>query len=496
MTTLVAKNRQDGHGSLITAFHCLLSSVPFGGRGKSLSIGRQQGTRHLIAAWAGRLSCLLALLFCGVHGTPGWAQDAGERAQEQSPLVQWRGRTMGTTYMAKVFDPPAFDDDLSLEIDAELRRVNDQMSTYLESSEVSRFNASESTDWFPVSREVAEVVQYAQRVAEHTDGAFDVTVGPLVDAWSFGPEPRQDTLPSEAMIARLKQQVGYEKLDVRLDPPAIRKAIPELQIDLSAIAKGHGVDRIVGLLNRHGMNDVFVEIGGEVRTTGAKSDQPWVVGIQTPDELPGRAQIAHPLPSQSMATSGDYRNYFEVDGQRYSHTIDPRTGIPVDHQLASVSVIADTCMAADAWATAINVLGLEAGIAVAEAEELDVLLIQRQDQGYSATGLGTLAQYAQEISGGQGEGESVAAEDAASIWPVMLLTLAAFGIILAGMAIGVIFGRRAISGSCGGLNANQNADGSTSCSLCSNPSDGCKELREQMREGRDSRQRDEAEAGS
>lgn len=397
--------------------------------------------------------------------------------QPQSKLWTLRGRTMGTTYMVKLFDPPEQLDrqQIALAVDAELRQVNDQMSTYLESSEISRFNASSSTDWFSVSAETAEVVDFALAVSHASDGAFDVTVGPLVNAWSFGPEPRSRTVPEPSELERLRQAVGHEKLAVRLDPPALRKTVPELQVDLSAIAKGHGVDRVVERLNDRGAENVFVEIGGEVRTAGDKGGKPWKVGIQRPDEARNAVLIAHPLSGRSMATSGDYRNYFEVGGRRYSHTLDPRTAKPIDHSLASVSVVTDTCMAADAWATAINVLGMNEGLKLAREQNLDALLIGREGDGYTVHGTGSLAQYA--TSSEPSDDEASAMEN---LWPIALLTLVAFGVVLAAMAVGVMFGRRAISGSCGGLANRKNEDGTTSCSLCSNPSDGCKDLQDRM----------------
>ncbi len=168
---------------------------------------------------------------------------------------------------------------------------------------------------------------------------------------------------------------------MRIDPPALRKSIPGLKVDLSAIAKGHGVDRVVALLNQAGAANVFVEIGGEVRTSGDKGGQWWKVGIQLPDGALNESMIAYSMipgegAKHSMATSGDYRNFFEVDAVQYSHTIDPRTAKPIEHGTASVSVIAETCMEADAWATAINVLGPQDGIAIARREGLSVLLSQ------------------------------------------------------------------------------------------------------------------------
>ena len=410
---------------------------------------------------------------------------------DDGSLVEFRGETMGTTYSVKVFDPPDWGEEIGLEIDLELRRVNDQMSTYLASSEISRFNASDSTDWFAVSEETALVVEAAQEIAEATDGAFDVTVSPLVDAWSFGPGPRTNRVPDEESLEALRRIVGYRHLSVRLDPPALRKAIPELRVDLSAIAKGHGVDRVVGRLMRAGAENVFVEIGGEVRAIGDKAGVPWKVGIQRPDAVADSVLVAYPLVNCAVATSGDYRNRFEIDGKFYSHTIDPRTGAPTTFGTASATVIADDCMRADAWATAITALGPDAGLALARERGIDLLLISRDDRReFQIEGSGLLAEIAQEAR------ESLVAEqvdsvegnvdgDAAAsflttLMPVLLITMVAFGLLLAVMAIGVLFGRRSISGSCGGLSA-RGGDGSN-CSMCGNSTEGCRDLQKRLAE--------------
>lgn len=410
-------------------------------------------------------------------------------AADDPQMLELRGATMGTKYVVKIFDPPEFDSDIRFDIDAELRRVNDQMSTYLKSSELSRFNVSESTDWFAVSKETADVVAFAQQVSKKTEGAFDVTVGPLVNAWSFGPEPRTGQVPTAGRIDELKKSVGYQNLSVRSDPPALRKSVPGLQVDLSALAKGHGVDRVVELLDSLGAANVFVEIGGEVRTSGDKAGVAWRVGIQMPDATKDTVMIGHPMSEsgadEAMATSGDYRNVFVADGKRYSHTIDPRTGSPIIHTLASVSVIAPDCMAADAWATAINVLGPEDGLQVAQRENLSVLLVSRDGESLSLSGRGVLSQYVPPKTSSDEAGRSDEREGNSPL-AVVLLTFIAFAGLLIAMAIGVIFGRRAISGSCGGL-SNASGEGG-SCALCSNPSDACKELRGKMGK--------EAEAGS
>ncbi|WP_419194180.1 FAD:protein FMN transferase [Novipirellula herctigrandis] len=408
---------------------------------------------------------------------------------DKGTIQELRGQTMGTTYMVKVFDPPSFDVDVATAIDAELRSVNDQMSTYLKSSELSLFNASGSTDWFPVSPETAQVVLAAIKVSKATDGAFDVTVGPLVNAWSFGPDPKTNVVPSDEAIATLRESVGYENLSARVDPPALKKSTPTLKVDLSSIAKGHGVDRVVKRLTELGAKNVFVEIGGEVRTTGSKAGKPWKVGIENPvaaEDATNQSPVAvaHPLVDSAMATSGDYRIFFEVDGKRYSHTIDPRTGRPIEHDLASVSVVADTCMMADAWATAINVLGSEAGLKAANKQNLHVFIIRRTPEGIKREGTGAFASYAtdNEIINSNPRYQETAEVQSwlQRLLPTLIVTVVGFGVILVAMAIGVMLGGRSISGSCGGIGGKQNPDGTTSCSLCGTPSEACKELRAKM----------------
>jgi len=415
-------------------------------------------------------------------------------------LLTFRGQTMGTTYMVKVHGQPwlkagsaetldkqSWASETAFAIERELRTVNDQMSTYLEESEISRFNVSKSTDWFDVSAETAQVVAFAQKVSQETDGAFDVTVGPLIDRWSFGAGERLLDVPSDREIDQLKQRVGYRRLAVRQNPPSLKKEIPELRIDLSAIAKGHGVDRVVNLLKARGVADLFVEIGGEVRVRGDKGGVPWKVGIQRPDAEGADVLIARVVEDEAMATSGDYRNFFEVDGVRYSHTIDPSTGRPVEHTLASASVIASTCMAADAWATAFVVLGPDRSQQIADRENLSSLLVERTDEGFRLKGSGDLAAVAEAtpvIEGGSDDGIAEAADALAPfarrMLPVAILTAIGLAAVLIAMAVGVIFGRRSISGSCGGLNSKTDPDGKSRCSLCSNPSEACQELRQRV----------------
>ncbi|MCG6943328.1 MAG: FAD:protein FMN transferase [Thiohalocapsa sp.] len=290
------------------------------------------------------------------------------------------GSTMGTTWSVQVPHPAADLDQAKLyeDISAVLEEVNGRMSTYQPSSELSRFNTATTTDWFPVSAELERLVATALAVSKATGGAFDVTVGPLVNLWGFGPEVHPDEIPPQADIDAARARVGWHRLHTRAAPPALRKDRPDLYVDLSAIAKGHGVDRVAELLEGKGLTDYLVEIGGELRGRGVNAQgEPWRIAIERPD--PGRRAALRvvALTDQAMATSGDYRNFFEVNGKRYSHTIDPATGRPVVHDLASVTVVAERCGDADAWATSLLVLGPQKGMALANKRGLATLFVER-----------------------------------------------------------------------------------------------------------------------
>ncbi|MBA3314969.1 MAG: FAD:protein FMN transferase [Planctomycetaceae bacterium] len=286
---------------------------------------------------------------------------------------------MGTTYAIKLTEVPAGETGKGLKraVDDALERINAQMSTYRSDSELSRFNASDSTEWFPVSAATATVVAEAQRVSRESGGAFDATVMPLVNLWSFGPEARPDAVPSDADLAERRAHVGHEKLEVRLDPPALKKSDPRVSVDLSAIAKGYGVDVVAELLDERGVTAYMVEIGGEVRTKGPKNDDGalWQIGIERPVAGKRAVEKIVALDDDSMATSGDYRNYFEAGGKRYSHTLDPRSGRPIEHTLVSASVLAPTCMTADAYATTVMVLGPAEGYDWLVERDIAALLI-------------------------------------------------------------------------------------------------------------------------
>lgn len=310
---------------------------------------------------------------------------AGCHSKTASKPLALTGKTMGTTYSVKIDRLPVSltVEQIKAEIDKRLELVNDQMSTYRQDSELSRFNRHGGADWFEVSEDTAIVVAEAKRIGKLSAGAFDVTVGPLVDLWSFGPGNRPKKIPADKDIATASRRVGDAKLDVRAEPAGLKKTQGDLSVDLSAIAKGFGVDRVAEYLDELQIAGYMVEIGGEVRCKGTKvGGTPWKIGIQSPKEAGNAAMKVLQLKDASMATSGDYRNYFEKDGRRFSHTIDPRTGRPVTHRLVSVSVVAENCMTADALATAIMVLGPDAGYNFAEKHHLAVFMLVSQSGGF------------------------------------------------------------------------------------------------------------------
>lgn len=304
-------------------------------------------------------------------------------------LTRLSGLTMGTSYSVKITDLPRDikPAELQTALDALLQEVNRSMSTYDENSELSRINRARDQNPKAVSPGLYTVLKEAVKVNTLSGGAFDVTVGPLVNLWGFGPELHEDRVPSSVDIQRALRHVGMNKvvLDGSPDAPTLRKLDPEVYIDLSAIAKGYGVDRLADYLETRGIKNYMVEVGGEIRINGVNAeDKPWHIAIEKP--VPeGRNVFKIITPGKlAVATSGDYRNYFEQDGKRYSHTINPRTGWPIDHTLASVTVLAANCMYADAMATALMVLGPEQGYDLAMAEKLPVMMIIKTPAGFES----------------------------------------------------------------------------------------------------------------
>jgi len=309
--------------------------------------------------------------------------DSGWLCFRETPVLT--GSTMGTTYSVIVPNLKKSDQaELKSKVDSRLDEVNASMSTYQKDSSITRFNESANTDWFDVSPGFLTVTSAALEIATRTEGAFDPTIGPLVTRWGFGKDSAGN-VPTKNEIVQLLALTGFENLQVDADSSAIKKSISRLQLDLNAIAKGYAVDLLAAEVAAFGYQNYLVEIGGELRVSGVNADgNPWRIGIERPDS--GKAdknnQSGLYLNAGGVATSGDYRNAFESDGVRYSHIIDARTGSPVSHSLASVTVVADSAMIADGWATALMVLGPDEGMKIAEQLGLASFFIVRDGEEF------------------------------------------------------------------------------------------------------------------
>ena len=305
-------------------------------------------------------------------------------AELRGPVFEFSGATMGTTFLVKVAAPGLSRQahaDLAREIRERLTAVNASMSTWDPESEISRFNRLGAQQPFAASPDLRRVIDAALKVSRASGGAFDITIRPLVQAWGFGDGARPGDEPSSAELSALRQRVGWQRIEVRDD--ALLKSHPQTECDLSAIAKGYAVDRVSEDLARLGYPNHLVEIGGELRARGRKLDgSAWRVAIEAPQFVVQRSvHDVLPLVDMAMATSGDYRSYYERGGERVSHTIDPRDGQPIRHALASVTVVAEEALWADAWATALNVLGSDAGYDLAEERNLAAYFIIRDNDG-------------------------------------------------------------------------------------------------------------------
>ncbi len=321
-------------------------------------------TRHALHASFLFVIVLISLLLTGCF----------EKKQE----LQLSGNTMGTTYHVTMVAEKSLSLDLTQlqqQVDASLHHINQLMSTYVADSELSRFNQSNSVEWFDVSPETLKVIDYSLQLSQQTQGKFDVTVSPLINLWGFGEQGPTD-FPNDEEIEEAKTTVGWQKLILDVANLRIKKSHPLLTVNLSAVAKGYGVDVIATLLENNGVQNYLVEIGGEIRVKGKnKSDNWWKIGVEKPSLMQSTTQAIISLQDKAIATSGDYRNFFEKDGIRYSHTIDPNTGKPVRHNIASLTVIADSAMEADGLATAFMVLGEEKALAMALEYNIPVYIL-------------------------------------------------------------------------------------------------------------------------
>ena len=285
------------------------------------------------------------------------------------PQLDLDGSALGTSFVVSIVEPPGDLDAEQLRNDvvAVLQRIDELASTWRDDSELTVFNADQSIDWIPVSDEFCVLLERSQEVSKVTDGAFDLTIGPLVNLWGFGPEGQIVTPPSADDIEAAQRRVGFDKLETDCDERLVRKDEPDLYVDLSGWAKGHAVDQLAEMLNQKGFENYLVEVGGELRVKGLnRESSKWAIGIEAPSTSERVPHAVVNVTNTSVATSGDYRNYFEHQGQRFSHTIDARTGRPVRHNLAAVTVIDASAAYADAMATALLVLGPDAGPALAE----------------------------------------------------------------------------------------------------------------------------------
>ena len=324
------------------------------------------------AAWAALFVLCAAL---AVSCAPSSAPHVSDRQ-----VYTFNGATMGTTYTLKVVGSGISAEEqhrIHDVVDARLQAINGMMSTYDPNSEISRFNQWTAPEPFAVSADLMAVLTRAERISNESDGAFDVTVGRLVDLWGFGPTERyRDHPPTDGTVVKALRQCGYTKL--HLDPKAltIQKDMPMMYVDLSAIAKGYGVDYAGQALEEAGCMDYMLEVGGEVRTRGRNAQgEWWQIAIEEPAAGQRSVHRVVPLANKAMATSGDYRNFVEEDGVVLSHTIDPKTGRPITHRLASATVLHDECAVADGYATAMMALGPERGMEMAERLGLAVFLI-------------------------------------------------------------------------------------------------------------------------
>jgi len=290
-------------------------------------------------------------------------------------IIEISGTKMGTTYHITVVADQLPPDDLAQQIDQLLSKVDYSMSTYKKDSEISRFNRLPVGQPFTISQEFADVLHISRQVWQQSNGAFDPTVGPLVNLWGFGPTATGEAIPSVDALDKALNTIGFEAIEV--DGLILTKQ-KSIVLDLSAVAKGYAVDRVANLLEMLALPDYLVEVGGEIRVSGFNPDgMLWRVAIEQPHLLASVDRVIA-LTDSAIATSGDYRNYFERDGVRYSHTIDPRTGRPISHNLASVTVLTDSCAEADAWATAFSVMGIEQSKKLAEKLDLATYMLVRQ----------------------------------------------------------------------------------------------------------------------
>lgn len=295
--------------------------------------------------------------------------------------IRISGATMGTTWSLQIADKVSQTQatELQTRISHQLDTLEKEISHWRADSALSLWNRSALTDWQPLPASLVEMVAVAQKVGNETHGALDVTAAPLVELWGFGPTPRRESAPSEAEIQAVLDNVGWHHLQVSTETGKIRKNRPEVAINVSSVAEGYAMDALIPMLRGAGIDNFLLEIGGEVAAFGRSPERgPWQVGIQAPEGGHGEALESLPLTGLCIATSGTYRHRYEKDSRTYAHIMDPRTGHPVEHRLVSVSVIHEKAILADAYATALMVLGPEKGRKVAEKLHLRTIWLEEK----------------------------------------------------------------------------------------------------------------------
>ncbi|MBN6029966.1 FAD:protein FMN transferase ApbE [Pantoea ananatis] len=319
------------------------------------------------------------LLFVALMSLLMGCDDTSSKAHDAMVL---EGKTMGTVWRVSLAGVEAGRRAaLQQRIQQRLDADDAELSTWKPTSVLSRFNQSRATTPQPVSENMADIVTIALRIGKKTSGAMDITVGPLVNLWGFGPDKQPSHIPDDSQIAAAKALTGLQHLRVIQGGEGqwLQKDLPGLYVDLSTVGEGFATDHLARLMEQEGINNYLVSVGGAVLSRGMNAqNQPWRVAIQKPTDRENAVQARVDLQGHGISTSGSYRNYYELDGKRLSHIIDPATGRPIDHKLVSATVIATTALEADGWDTGLMVLGTEKAKALAIKEKLAVYLITRE----------------------------------------------------------------------------------------------------------------------
>lgn len=298
-------------------------------------------------------------------------------------IEEFGGPTMGSHYSLKYLAGEGTPEPAALKavVDGLLAEVDQQMSTWRTDSDISQFNRLPAHSCRAMPAAVLELVRAGDELSRESDGAFDLTLEPLLDLWGFGPQSRGEQVPSTEALAEARQRIGHQHLQIGEQRLCKDAAV---QLDLNSIAAGYTVDRIAARLAELGVTSYLLDVTGEVRAAGRKPDgAPWRIAIEAPRDDRQVAQKVLALDGLGVSTSGDYRNYFEEGGRRYSHTLDPQTGTPITHRLASVTVVDPSTLRADGLSTLLMVLGPERGYAFAERADIAAFFVTRTDQGFA-----------------------------------------------------------------------------------------------------------------